>query len=374
MKKKLIEHIVSIFLISAILLTLLVIYQNDKKDNGLKRDSQIELYLNLPFIDLDNPFHKELLRDALNIYYPQEKTAHDSLLQTIELWQKKQFGEDLNKAHILETLSLTKLIHILFMFLKFTVIYLTVLLLTYYGVETLAVLRFVRKKQNRVSYLEILGRHLRNFRQLSSAKELGYFIISSVSLLSKAILKGLFYILLFSPAYVIAYSLKTEFSTDSIPFMILLGLVSNGLLISYTNKFYTFLIAEGRKGYVQTALVKGLNDSWSQTGREGISYKNIFSFSKNFKDHIFGHIFINARYQYLATVKEQAAFLITSLIIIEMALNIHGHLSYELLQQILYKNYDIVIVIILAVFYLVKATEILMDLVISKAAKKYENR
>ena len=57
-------------------------------------------------------------------------------------------------------------------------------------------------------------------------------------------------------------------------------------------------------------------------------------------------------------------FLITGLIIIEMALNIHGYLNYKMLRQMLYKNYDVVIVIILSIFYTVKITEMLTDFLV----------
>ncbi len=70
---------------------------------------------------------------------------------------------------------------------------------------------------------------------------------------------------------------------------------------------------------------------------------------------------MNARYQFLTTLKEHASFLITGLIIIEMALNIQGHLGYELMQNILYKQYDVVLSIILGMFLLVKSTEIVVD-------------
>ncbi len=63
----------------------------------------------------------------------------------------------------------------------------------------------------------------------------------------KALLKGVAYTILFAPAYVIAYSFKTRIDTDSLLFMIVLGVVSNGLLINYANKFYAFLAAESRK-------------------------------------------------------------------------------------------------------------------------------
>ena len=128
------------------------------------------------------------------------------------------------------------------------------------------------------------------------------------------------------------------------------------------------------KGYIETAVVKNLSTSYDHHTKDGISYKAIMRPVKRFDGHVFGHIFKNAQYQYFSTIKEQASFLITGLIIIEMALNIHGHLSYEMLRQILYKNYDLVIVIILGIFYTVKLTEVVTDLIMHREALKYENR
>jgi hypothetical protein len=181
------------------------------------------------------------------------------------------------------------------------------------------------------------------------------------------------HLVLFSPAYVIAYSIRTEFSTDTLPFMILLGVVSNGLLVTYANKFYTFLVAESRKGYVETALAKNLHGSYDRHAPDGISLRAILRPGKRFGGHVFEHIFRNARYQYLATIKEQASFLITGLIIIEMALNIHGHLSYEMLRQMLYRNYAIVIAIVLGIFYAVKLTEIVTDWLVHRESLRYAN-
>ena len=56
-----------------------------------------------------------------------------------------------------------------------------------------------------------------------------------------------------------------------------------------------------------------------------------------------------------------------------MALNIHGHLTYELLRQLLYKNYPIVIAIMLCIFLTVKLTELFTDILLHREAKKYEN-
>jgi hypothetical protein len=54
-----------------------------------------------------------------------------------------------------------------------------------------------------------------------------------------------------------------------------------------------------------------------------------------------------------------------------MALNIQGHFCYELLQQILYKQYDIAAVIIFGIFLTVKATEIVIDIWEHKEKRKY---
>jgi hypothetical protein len=264
-------------------------------------------------------------------------------------YRRNEFSENLQDSHLREGLSPKKLVRIFGMYLKFLAVYVIVMIITYYGVQTLGVLRFVRRK-----------------RGPAPGNALFKFL--------KAAGRGIAYIILFSPAYVIAYSIRTEFNTDTLFFMILLAVASNGLLMMYANKFYAFLVAESRRGYVETAIVKNLNRSYSQKSRHGIPFGAMLRPVKRFDRHVFGHIYRNARFQYFSTIKEQACFLITGLIIIEMALNIHGHLSYEMLRQILYGNLDIVIVIVLGIFYTVKLTEILVDARMHREKAKYENR
>jgi hypothetical protein len=180
------------------------------------------------------------------------------------------------------------------------------------------------------------------------------------------VLKGLMILILFAPAYVIAYSFKTSFDTESILLMIILGVISNGLLITYTQKYYTFLMSESRKGYVQTAIVKNLDAGFIFDKKTGIPLSSIFRINKKFPGHIFDQIYENVRFQYLNTLKEQASFLITGLIIIEMALNIQGHLCYELMQNILYKNLSVVLIILFGIFLVVKLTQIIIDFIVIK--------
>jgi hypothetical protein len=256
------------------------------------------------------------------------------------------------------------------MYLQFILVYVVALALTFYGAQTLGIFRFVRMKQGRGSYLD---EFLHAVRPGKDGGKGPVSIGKAAFLLVKALCKGSAFVVLFSPAYVIGYSFKTSFETDSLLFMVLLGVLSNGLLINYANKFYTLLATENRKGYVETALVKNLDGDYRWKG-SGISYRSVVRLPRHFPGHVLGHILLNARHQYFPTLKEQASFLITGLIIIEMALNIQGHLCYELLQNILYRQYDIALTIIFAIFLLVKVTDVLVDVRQHREGLRYANR
>ena len=354
MNRKLLEHGLSIAFVTAVLLCVLFAVRSGTQTRIKAVAASSQTYGNLGFVDFDNAFHKALLKDAVNVFYPDQYEKNNAAVEKILANKEDEFSRKLQKSGVEERLSFGKLLQLFGMLLKFVLVYAIVMILTYYGVQTLAVFRFTRKK----------------LRSRRTTRTFADFLAR----VAKTIGKTAAYFVLFSPAYVIAYSIRTEFNTDTIVFMALLGVISNGLLVTYANKFYAFLVAESRKGYVETALVKNLSDSYSPRGRGGIGYRAILSPLKRFDGHVFGHIFANARYQYLSTIKEQASFLVSGLIIIEMALNIHGHLSYEMLRQMLYKNYDIVIVIILGIFYVVKGTEVVVDVMGNRAEKRIENK
>lgn len=372
-RQKITEHILSIILITGILGTLLYYTIENKYIEESQTNEKIQPYLELDFVDLDNPFDRALLIDALNSFKPENKSNHESLIRAIDSYRKTSLIVGLEEAHLKEQLTPEKWKQILLMYIKFILIYFFVMVFTYYGVQTFGTLRFIRKQQNRQSHLLSFFQKLFTFPDFKRFINYIKYYIQALYHLIKAIMIALIYLTLFSPAYVIAYSLKTQINTDTVLFMIILAVISNGLLITYTNKFYTFLVSESRKGYVQTAIVKNLNYSYEADKKTGISYLPVFAFQKHFSNHILHHIYINARVQYMQTIKEQASFLISGLIIIEMALNIHGHFTYELLKQILYKNFDIVIVIILGIYYIVKLTEIFADWITQKEMLKYEN-
>lgn len=372
-KKSLNEHILSIVLVTLVMLAMMTLARSSDSRELRQNYGEIEFYLNLDFVDFDDPFKKALLKETLNIFEPGSEARHDSMLSRVDQYRREQFLQNIIRAGKGSGLTGQKMIDLILMYGKFILAYLITLGLTYYAVQTLAVNRFIHAKQNRQSYLaELVSYIRRNPLKRQTGAVLRYLTDTGV-LLVKAAAKGIGYVIAFSPAYVIAYSFRTEFDTDSLLFMILLGVISNGLLINYANRFYTFLVSESRKGYVETAVVKNLHTSYETGKNDGISYKAVLSRKKKFPGHVFDHIFINARYQYLATVKEQASFLITGLIIIEMALNIQGHLCYELLQNILYRHFDVVIVILLGLFYIVKLTELGADFLMHRESLKFEN-
>lgn len=372
MRRKILEHIGSLAFVAVVFALLLLFLKHREAAEREARAHVVAPYLNLPGVDFGNPRDRALFKETLNLFRPASPSANDSLVSAIESFRQSLFtdpslktdaGEQGLTGHVLGRLAL--------MYLQFILVYGIVLALTFYGAQSLGIYRFVRMKQGRESYL-------REFFHLIRSPNAGGGTLPRIGkssfLLVKAFVKGVSFAVLFSPAYVIGYSFKTSIETDSLLFMIILGVVSNGLLVNYANRFYLLLAAENRKGYVETALVKNLGGDYRWNVPGGIAYRSILRLPRQFPGHVLQHIYLNARHQYLPTLKEQASFLITGLIIIEMALNIQGRLCYELLQNILYRQYAVALTIIFAIFLLVKVTEILVDVRQHRQELRYENR
>jgi hypothetical protein len=354
MKQKLFEHFAGIVFVTLALIAALYAVNASVKALERRQNTGMDRFGDLSFVNFNSRFDLALLHDVINIYYPGRADRNDSLYNAVVRHKQRDFADRLQNTRVTENLSLKKAAGVLGMYVRFLLIYALVMALTYYGVQTLAVFRFVLKKRAAAAPAVSPGRKVRRWL---------------VSVFSGA---GVF--ILFCPAYVIAYTIRTEFNTDTAVFLVLLGVVSNGVLITYANKFFAFLTAESRKGYVATAMVKNLHAGYRFHGADGISLGSIFSPLKKFRGHVFDHVFRNARFQYLSTIKEQASFLITGLIIIEMALNIHGYLNYEMLRQLLYRNYSVVVFIMILIFYTVKMTEIFADYLMYRENSKYENK
>lgn len=359
---KLLVHAAGILFMAAVFWILVQAFDAQRQKLG-QADTVTQKYLDLAGIDFGDPVDRELFRESLSAFYPGQMQRNDSLLAAIDGLRQRQFtNPDYKSGDKPKGLTGDALVELGGMYLQFVAVYGIVLLVIYLAAQRLAVYRFVKMKQHRESYfvqaLDLVGR-LRA-AQTGSGRQSTLWNIGL--LFAKGIAKGIALMLLFSPAYVIAYSVKTTIDTSSVLFMILLGIISNGVLIHTTNRFFTFLVAEGRKGYVQTAVVKNLHASYEWDQPDGIPLKALVRIIHGLRCHVFQHIFVNARFQFIPALKEHASFLVTGLIIIEMALNIQGHLCYELLQKILYRQYDSALAIIFGIFLIIKATEIAIDI------------
>ncbi len=370
MRRKFLEHIGSLVFVAVVFAGLVAFLRGREAAEQDSRYRAVAPYLNIPGVDFDNPRDRALFKETLDLYRPGSQKANDSLLVAIEAYRQSRFTDPSLKAGEGEGgMTLEVLVRLGSMFLQFVLVYGVTLAATFYGAQTLGMFRFVTLKQGRGSYVREFFETLRH--PLPRGGAVGR-IGRAFVLLLKAVLKGVSYAVLFSPAYVTGYSFKAGFEGNSLIFMILLGVFSNGLLVSYANKFTLLLVTEDRKGYVETALVKNLSGDYRWNVSGGIALRSLLRLPRRFPGHVLEHLYRNARYQYLSTLKEQASFLITGLIIIEMALNIQGHLCYGLLQSILARRYDVALTVIFLIFILVKVTEMLVDLKSYREGLRYE--
>ncbi len=356
------DHLLSIFLVVSVFVVLASLTEGPRDDAAVAREQTVRPYLELDFLDLGNPLHRALFKESLTLYYPGEPGRADSILRAIDAHHQEQFTTEALKAGAQQRgFTVAKLKRLAPMYLQFALVYAIVLALITYGAQTLGTYRFVRTKQRRLPPFAEFLRRLGGLGRERGWRNGPRDLVKSLPPLIQWLAKVVAYAVLFAPAYVVAYSLKTRFETEGYLFMVTLAVVSNGLLVTYANKFYTFLVHEDRRGYVETARVKNLHASYAWNTPEGITPRSILMPRKRFPGHLLDHITMNAQFQYILTVKEQATFLITGLVIIEMALNIQGHFCYELMQNILYRDYEVVLAIIVALFVLVKATDIAVD-------------
>ena len=361
LQTKLLGHFAGVLLM-ALVFGAIAIVVDVRREESLGTLAETQRYLDIRGIDFGDPLDRALFRESLDAFYSAQPARNDSLVRAIDELRQRQFSKAGRQE---STFAWSTVISLGGMFIQFVLVYVLVLVALYFAAERIAVYRFVTMKQHRESHLKQALEAVRVFRtrsELQSPVPANRLLLNMVIPLFKAIFTGVALVVLFSPSYMIAYALKTSLDTSSLLFMVLLGIVSNGVLILTANRFFLLLVSESRKGYVQTAIVKNLRASFEWNTPDGIASRSLLRFRNEFPSHIFGHIFRNARFQFIPLLKEHASFLITGLIIIEMALNIQGHLCYELLQRILFRQYDVACVIILGIFLIVKGTEVAVDL------------
>ncbi len=142
-------HIISILFVALIFLIIQFFLLSSDSRSSYYHIDEIENYTQLDFLDLSNPKDQILLRESLDFFEPHKTMQHDTLLSEIELYLKDRFTQTARSRDNEADITLTKLSEILMMILKFSFIYVLVLLITYYGVETFATYRFIRFQQGR---------------------------------------------------------------------------------------------------------------------------------------------------------------------------------------------------------------------------------
>lgn len=321
-------------------------------------------------IDLTNPLDAALFKETLRAFYP-DGPRPDSLSAAVDILIFKTLTDERYKSGRESAgLSGESLAKLSWMYVQFTAVFVVVAVLTFLVARTLAIQKFFQMKAGKDSSLRRLMKLYVSFRSGNAPRGA---LKEGALLLFSAFRKGLLSLFLFSPAYVIAYAFKTELDTGNLLFMIVLALVSNGVLVSMTGTFFELLVQEGRKGYVETAVVKGLDSTYVLPAQFDRRMAALIAPAHVFSHHVFKHLYLNASFQYISALKQHVAILITGLIIIEMALNIQGHLCYELLKSLLFEDYERAAAIITGIFLVVKLAELFIDLWHDREFRRFHN-
>ncbi|MGA9121358.1 MAG: hypothetical protein WB699_18465 [Bacteroidota bacterium] len=365
MSSRLVEHGLSVVLVGLVFFALLSWQGNTQREERTARDAAVRPYLSMDSVDFANPYHRELFRETVEAFYPSRNDLGDSLLASIDAYRTEKFTNVAFKSGGARSMSAGDVWRIAWMYLQFVVVFVCSLLLTAFGGRAIAVCRFVIRKQGAGSA------GLRILRRLIGAdpKHPVRWVLALLASLGAVVAAFVF----FSPAYVVAYALKGRMETNSEVFLLLLAVLTNGALINYADRYLLLLSAASKEGFVDTAIAKNLSTVWSWNTPQGIPWRSLLRPQHATPVHVFRHIALQAEFHHRTALKEHAAFLITGLIIIEMALNIQGQLGYELLQNILYGRYDIVATILFGMFLLIKATAFIIDLRADHDQKKYAN-
>ena len=369
MKQKITEHLYSVLFVGTLMLAVSLTLHLTGRPEKKPVDPLIRQLSEISSLHPEQPIDRSMLRESLKVFFPNQQVTCDSIIDALIAWRRQNLLADIEASRRPAGISLEQLGALASMYVSFLFVFFVVMVFIYYGAQTLGLYQFIMDQKGRASPWQSLldaGKVLLN---KPSKVERRDALKKILIIKTRAIVKTIFYAVAFSPAYVVAYSFKTNFETDSMLFLVLLGVFTNGVLITFAHKFYSLLSIESRQGYVETAVAKNISRDY-----HAIGYRQWIAPVKRFPNHVLEHIFIHTRYQYRASIKEQGSIVITGLIIIEMALNIQGHLGYELLKNLLYRNWDAVLIVVFGFFILVKMTETAVDLWTLQENSKYENR
>jgi len=155
-------HMVSVALVTVILGVLFALALQGRQSSKTKTPPQLQEILQIEGLDWDNAFDRALLHDALDMFEPNQQAGNAALLQTLRDYRQKQAEQLTGHKALLAPLNGSRLLKLLTMYLRFIIIYVLVMLLTYYGVQSLTVWRFVLYRQRRAPYLQRLVELFKN--------------------------------------------------------------------------------------------------------------------------------------------------------------------------------------------------------------------
>ena len=299
--------------------------------------------------NLNLDLNGSLLSDYINYYYKDEKKN-----EIQKYFEDLKIPESLKKRN--QAFSFDLATKLLKQFLVFSIYFFLILFFLYHLIERFAWLRFLLKRNS--FYNNPKSQWERVFSGLKK-KEIIKSVIMMLKLITVTITKYFSYFILLSPSFIIAYMFRFSLFTDNIFIFIFLVIFTNGILFSYLDKYYQLIEGEINKEYVILAKIKGLNSKLNMNLMAIFSY--LFKRHLYFDGHILNHVHLNIKKTHLLNLKELSVFLVSSMLITEMSLNIQEHFSYELLKQLLAENFHIVILMIFLIYLLIKFTEIISD-------------
>lgn len=321
-------------------------------------------------IDVRDPMQFTLLRETMSVFYDREPGRVAALTRDVQDSLRR-------RAALIEQSALAgkrglngdQLRRLGGQYLSFIAVYIVSMAITVVAARVGAILKYLGARRRRAFFHRCsvtAQRLVSTDRSWRTAGEMA-------ALMAEGAVRSVATIVLFSPAYVVAYAIKPGFETDNLAFMVGLTVVTNGVLIGLANTFTMILLHERRKGYVETARVKGLSDiATSQASWLDSVHVMLWPMSKGKRD-VFHQVYANARLQCIPAIKRHASFMITGLIIVEMALNVQGQLCYTLMQSVLFGDTTRAVAIVVGIYALVKATELIVDVWQERQLSRYRN-
>lgn len=345
MKKKIPE-----LLISSLIFLLFFFILNHQVNDAISAKKQLDAkFTELLSVNLNKELNNALLDDYIKQYYKGRKRD-----EIITYFKDLKVPESLQKNHAVFDKQL--FFKIFSQYLVFIIYFCLILFFLYHLIERFAWLRFFLKR----NYLyRNPGKRLLIAYSCISKKKYKIAVSLFFKVMIMLLLKYFSYFILLSPSFIIAYMFRFSIFTDNAIVFILLVVFTNGMLWSYLDKYYQMIENEINKEYVILAKVKGLKSDFEMTIK--VIIHSVFSLRINFHGNVLYHVYLNLKKTQVKNIKELSVFLISSMLITEMSLNIQEHFSYELLKQLLEENFHIVILMIFLIYVLIKLTELSSD-------------